>query len=292
MNKLISVQSSESEKKYDFLPKSFEETFKFAELISKTDMCPREYKGKIADIVIAIGTGSSLGLAPIPSLHNISVINGRPSIWGDGARALLLGHKDCVDIEEWFEGSEEEKTLTAFCKITRRGKKSPFIAKFSMNDALKAGLITKDIYKKYLFRMLQCRAFGFASRDSFSDVLKGVITQEEANDYKVSKDVKESIDIEILDAILDRKKDSVSADEEIIVKTIYRIQSTRNIEELNILGDEIKNMLLSEDQKIKVRNFFKQKKDEFYYSDKEKNDTDVAITEIDKMKNTVRENNP
>jgi hypothetical protein len=291
MKKLISTQSSESEKKYDFLPKSFEETFKFAELISKTDMCPRDYKGKIADIVIAIGTGSSLGLAPIPSLHNISVINGRPAIWGDGARALLLSHRDCLDIEEWFEGSEEDKTLTAFCKITRRGKKSPFIAKFSMNDALKAGLINKDIYKKYLRRMLQCRSFGFASRDAFSDVLKGVITQEEANDYKVTKDVKESIDTEILDAILGNKIDEPVEDEEIIVKAIYKIQSTSNIEELNMLGDEIKNMSLSNDQKVKVRNFFKQKRDEFYYSDDKNSIRKVETNEIYDSENTLEVTN-
>ena len=42
----------------------------------------------------------------------------------------------------------------------------------------------KNVWKSYPDRMLQMRARGFALRDSFPDVLKGLITREEAQDYQ------------------------------------------------------------------------------------------------------------
>jgi predicted ATPase len=51
-------------------------------------------------------------------------------------------------------------------------------------DAKKAGLWGKTgPWSQYSKRMLQLRARGFALRDAFPDVLKGLVTAEEAQDY-------------------------------------------------------------------------------------------------------------
>jgi hypothetical protein len=56
--------------------------------------------------------------------------------------------------------------------------------KFSYQDAQRAGLTSKKgPWTQYPERMLQMRARGFAIRDAFPDVLSGVITREEAEDY-------------------------------------------------------------------------------------------------------------
>ena len=90
----------------------------------------------------------------------------------------------CEDFQEWFD----DQTGTAFCVIRRRGSQHPVQQKFSYQDAQRAGLTSKKgPWTQYPERMLQMRARGFAIRDAFPDVLSGVITREEAEDYPAQK---------------------------------------------------------------------------------------------------------
>ena len=73
--------------------------------------------------------------------------------------------------------------MTAVCQAKRRGDPHPVEGRFSMADAKRAGLASKDVWKSYPRRMLQMRARGFALRDAFPDVLRGLVTAEEAADY-------------------------------------------------------------------------------------------------------------
>ncbi len=71
----------------------------------------------------------------------------------------------------------------AVCVAKRKGRK-PVIAKFSVEDAKRAGLWGKQgPWQAYPKRMMQMRARGFALRDAFPDALKGLITVEEAQDF-------------------------------------------------------------------------------------------------------------
>jgi len=74
--------------------------------------------------------------------------------------------------------------MAAVCQAKRRGYAKPTIATFSVADAKKAGLWGKSgPWQQYPKRMLQLRARGFALRDAFPDVLRGLVTAEEAQDY-------------------------------------------------------------------------------------------------------------
>lgn len=160
-------------------PQSFQELVRFAEMAAGSDLMPKDYKGKPGNIMLAVQMGSELGLSPMQAIQNIAVINGRPSVWGDAMPGLCKQSPVCDDIEERFEGEGDK--LTAICIAKRVGKK-PVEARFSVEEAKKAELWNKDIWKKYPKRMLQMRARGFALRDAFPDVLKGLISAEEAMD--------------------------------------------------------------------------------------------------------------
>jgi hypothetical protein len=96
--------------------------------------------------------------------------------------ALVQAHPACEGVEEFFEG-EGTPNPVAVCIAHRRGRK-PVTAKFSVEDAKRAGLWNKQgPWTSYPKRMLQMRARGFALRDAFPDALKGLITTEEAEDY-------------------------------------------------------------------------------------------------------------
>lgn len=164
----------------NFTPTNFEQAERFSALVAKTDFAPKEYKNNPGNVLVAMVFGSEIGLSPMQSLQNIAVINGKPSIYGDAALALVLAHHTCEYVNETYD----TVTLTATCKCKRRGQQHEYIEKFSQKDAQTAGLWGKaGPWTQYPRRMLTMRARGFALRNVWPDVLKGIITREEAQDY-------------------------------------------------------------------------------------------------------------
>jgi hypothetical protein len=132
--------------------------------------------------MLAIQHGSEVGLSPMQSLQSIAVINGRPTIWGDAALALVQSSPVCEYVREYTEG--EGDALVAVCEAKRRGYPAPTVVRFSVADAKKAGLWGKSgPWQQYPARMMTLRARGFALRNAFADALRGLITAEEAQDY-------------------------------------------------------------------------------------------------------------
>jgi hypothetical protein len=161
-------------------PTTIQEAMRFSEILASSTMVPRDFQGKPGNVLVAIQWGREVGLGPLQALQNIAVINGRPSIWGDAALALVRGHPDCVSVQEGAEGEGEARH--GWCEVTRRGE-APQRRTFSIADAKRAGLWGKSgPWTQYPDRMLQLRARGFAIRDVFPDALRGVLTREEAED--------------------------------------------------------------------------------------------------------------
>lgn len=161
-------------------PTNFDEALRFSELLANSDLVPRDFKGKPANVMVAVQWGAEIGLGPLQALQGIAVVNGRPTIWGDAALALVRGHPACVSVREGVDGDGDART--GWCEVTRRGEE-PQRRTFSVDDAKKAGLWGKQgPWQQYPARMLQLRARGFALRDVFPDALRGVITTEEARD--------------------------------------------------------------------------------------------------------------
>jgi len=148
-------------------------------MIAKASFCPKDFRGKPEEVLCAIQYGMEIGLSPMQAIQSIAVINGKPSIYGDGLIGLCLSFSECEYINEHFD----EKTMTAVCKVKRKGRPE-VVSIFSKEKAINAKLWGKDgPWKTYPERMLQMRARGFALRDAFADRLKGIITAEEARDY-------------------------------------------------------------------------------------------------------------
>ena len=165
-----------------FAPATLTEAIQFSDMLANSSMVPKAYQGKPQDILVCVQWGYEMGLAPMQALQNIAVINGKPSVYGDAMMALVQASPVCEDIEEFFEG-EGTPNPVAVCVAKRRGRK-PVTARFSVEDAKRAGLWGKGgPWSAYPKRMMQMRARGFALRDAFPDVLKGLITAEEAQDY-------------------------------------------------------------------------------------------------------------
>lgn len=163
-------------------PQNMGELMEYAKMVSSSGMVPKDYAGNPGAVIVAWQLGAELGLSPMAALQNISVVNGRPSVWGDAGLAIVRTHSEFEDISESV--SDDGK---ATCTIKRRGR-SPVTQTFSVEDAKRAGLWGKaGPWTNYTRRMLQMRARWFAMRDAFPDALRGISSAEEGSDIATSE---------------------------------------------------------------------------------------------------------
>lgn len=166
-------------------PTNFDQLCQFADKFSRSKLIPSSYQGCPQDIVLCAIAGQELGMSLMQSLQNIAIINGKASIYGDALIAIIRSSDVCEYIKESFD----KETMTATCEAKRKSQEAPVIFNFSKEDAETASLWNKKgPWTTYPKRMLQMRARGFALRDAFADLLCGMITSEEAQDYPV-KDI-------------------------------------------------------------------------------------------------------
>ena len=167
--------------------RNLDDVERFAELVYKSTLVPKEYRNNKADVVGVIAFGLELGLNPMAALQNVSWINGKPSVYGDMALAMV----EASGLLEAFDEVDPEaaqRTGVARCTLKRRGK-PPITRTYTKAMAEQAKLWGKaGPWSEHSGRMLQMRARGWALRDAFSDVLKGLYTVEEARDIELTPD--------------------------------------------------------------------------------------------------------
>jgi hypothetical protein len=156
----------------------------YAKIISTSSLCPLVFRGKPADVLIAVQIGAELGVSPLQALANIAIINGRACLWGD----LIVGLIQSSGRLEYLKESWDERTATATVRIKRKGHPER-VETFSMADARRANLAGKDTYKQYPARMCGWRAKTYGIRAEFADVLKGLSVAEEVMDFAPSADI-------------------------------------------------------------------------------------------------------
>jgi hypothetical protein len=171
---------------FSLAPQSLTEAMEFAKLIAAASICPSQFRGKPADVLVAVQQGAELGMSPMQSLANIAVINGRATLWGDAVVALALATGQLEELREEWDPTRAGGTATV--TIKRRGM-TEHVETFSMEDAKRAKLDGKDTYRQYPQRMCTWRAKTWAIRAMFADALKGIAVREEADDYVVSDGV-------------------------------------------------------------------------------------------------------
>lgn len=176
--RLPSLQSGGAVKA--IVPQDFDGAWRIALAVCKAGMAPKGLETP-EKAMVAIMHGMEVGMTPMASLQSIAVVNGRPTIWGDGAIGLVRGSGKLEWIKEKLTGDGEN--MVASCEVKRKGEADPTKATFSVADAKKANLWGKQgPWQQYPKRMLAMRARAFALRDAFADVLRGLGIAEEVQD--------------------------------------------------------------------------------------------------------------
>jgi len=186
-------------------PRTLDEAWHWAKQASESGLVPKAYYKKPHDVLTALQLGSEVGLPPMASLQSIGVVNGRPGLYGDGLLAVVVvapvyekhvehyevsgpAHGTYRRVDELTPEDLKQDTTRARCTFWRKGAPEPTSRTFSIAQAKKANLVGKQgPWTEYPDRMLLMRARGFAARDAFPDVLKGIKTVEELRDIPLEE---------------------------------------------------------------------------------------------------------
>lgn len=153
----------------DMLGASLRAQMDYARAVSAASIIPDAYRGKPADVMIAVSLGQSMGLTPAESLYRIAVIKGKPSASAEliAANVRKAGHRLRVRIDD--------QALSVSAQIIRADDPEfPFTVTRDMEWARQMGLANGDNYKKQPLTMLQWRAITACARLACPEALYGV----------------------------------------------------------------------------------------------------------------------
>jgi len=165
------------------VPRSYAEAMQMSALLHKSGLAPKTLDS-LEKIAIAVFMCIELGRPIATGIQDLAVINGKCTIYGDAALALVRASGLLDKFKEWESGTPYTPEWTFHCMMKRKGDEAA-TGTWSWADSIKAGhdkIGPPSPWAKYTRRMMQFKARNFIMRDQFGDVLKGIKTQEEAYD--------------------------------------------------------------------------------------------------------------
>lgn len=155
------------------------EVGKLAAMIAPTDFVPESFRGSAPTTAAAILYGREVGLGPMTSLTQIYVTNGKPAMFAEGMRALVLAAGHTIEVVE-------STGATCTMRGRRRGAddySAPVT--WSLDMARAAGLLPAragSAWLSYPRSMLVARCTAELCRRDFPDVIHGLVAREEVDD--------------------------------------------------------------------------------------------------------------
>jgi hypothetical protein len=168
-------------------------TFKTVKMLADSPTIPTHLAGHPQDIVATILNGRELGLAPMESINNLYMVNGKISLSGKTMLGLIrkAGHRVMLDIK--LTGT----TIECY-RLQPDG--SQFLegsVGFNQADVKRAKMSKKDTYIEYPQMMMAWRAVSMAARFFYSDCITAVsYTPEEVGMEEFAADEMEMDAIE------------------------------------------------------------------------------------------------
>jgi hypothetical protein len=129
----------------------------------------------IENCVATMIVGYELGFSLTGAFDNIDIILGRPSLKPKGALALILQARVLNEFKITEERDDQGNPFACRCLLGRRDQPVRFEARFTINDAIRAGLVKPDsAWENWRDYMLRWRAIGACADIVCPDVTAGL----------------------------------------------------------------------------------------------------------------------
>ncbi len=192
-----------------------EKALKFSEIMAQADIIPTHYRGKPANVFIAVQSALRMNLDPMQIMQNTFVISGKLGMVT--AFAISLANQSGLfdsGIRYRIEGSGENLKVTAYTNLKKSGAEISYT--ITMREAKAEGWTKNAKYQSLPELMLRYRAATLLIRTHVPEVLNGMHMVEEIEDVVIStKDVTpktQSISSK-LDSVLSHQEEEVKVQE-------------------------------------------------------------------------------
>ena len=203
-----------------------EKSWKFANIIAKSDIIPVHYRNKPENIFIAMQSAYRMNMDPMMVMQNTYMIGGKLGM--NSAFAISLANNCGLfesGIKYRLEGDMQELRVTAYANLKNNSEEISFT--IGMKEAMAEGWTKNPKYKSLPELMLRYRAATLLIRTHVPEALNGMHTVEELQDVNYAKEVtKEEVKkVETKTQALSNKMDEGLLNE----KTENQIENTPKI---------------------------------------------------------------
>jgi hypothetical protein len=167
-------------------PRSVQEAAEFSRLVAESAMLQPALRNRPADVFAIVLTGMEVGLGPMQALRSISIIQGKPSM----DAALLVGLAKSNPKCKYFRLVESTNEKATY-ETLREGSPEPESITFTLDDARKLGLASKDNWQKQPATMLRARASAALARAVYQDSVLGLLAREEVGQEPLEAEYEE-----------------------------------------------------------------------------------------------------
>ncbi len=210
-------------KELAIVPRTITEVQSLAEILAKSTLLPESLRNKVPDVVVSILAGAELGLSPMAAIRGVHVVQGKPILSADTMVGLVLRS----GLAEYFIQIEADGTKATF-ETKRKGSPQAQRCTWTIDDAKRAAVNTKDNWRMYPRAMLSARARAELARSVYPDVLAGVYDPNEeavpVREKSAPTLVNDAVDAEVV---------------EVSEFDVSRIDAATTLEELKLLVPEL-----------------------------------------------------
>lgn len=163
-----------------------EKAYKFASIMSKSDIIPIHYRNKPENCFIAINSAIRMNIDPMLAMQNTFVVSGKLGM-NTSFAISLLNQSGVIkgSIKYAISGTGDNLEVTASARLAKTDEE--ISTSVSMKMAIAEGWTRNNKYKTMPEHMLKYRAATFLIRLHFPEVLNGLHTVEELEDVKASE---------------------------------------------------------------------------------------------------------
>ena len=178
-NELTIAPQNTGESGQVFAPAQFEHAQRIAKLLSSSDLVPNQYKGNIANTMVALEMAFRMNASPLMVMQNLHIIHGRPS-W---ASSFIIASINSCGKFGTLRFKSDDKSCRAVATDRQTGEiiEGPLV---TMEMAKQEGWIDKagSKWKTMPELMLKYRAAAFFGRLYCPEIMMGLYSADETID--------------------------------------------------------------------------------------------------------------
>jgi hypothetical protein len=162
---------------------NFDKTKDIAKALSSSDLIPDHFKGKPANVLIALEFAFRHDIAPFAAMQSLFVVHGKPGMAATMAISLARKANVWKKLDYEVVGTGDKMEVTAVATLH---DETEVRNKVTFQMAIIGGWTKNPIYKTIPEQMLKYRAATFLIRAHFPEVLFGMQTVEELHDVSAA----------------------------------------------------------------------------------------------------------